>query len=126
MYQPTTICAEQYQHLHNLELADPADKEEVLHIDLLVGSDHYCDLATGQVRRGSRGPMAIETRLGWILSGPVDPQVTSSVLSVCSSHTLKVEVCATGTALDDQLKKFWELESLGVANNETSVYGKFV
>ena len=27
MYQPTTACAEQYQHLQNLELADPADKK---------------------------------------------------------------------------------------------------
>ena len=70
--------------------------------------------------------MAIETRLGWILSGPVEPQVTSSVLSVRSSHTLKVEVCATDASLDDQLKKFWELESLGIANNEISVYDKFV
>ncbi|MCG8626064.1 MAG: hypothetical protein MJE68_29215, partial [Proteobacteria bacterium] len=126
MYQPTVICAEQYPHLQDLELADPAGKEEVLNIDLLVGSDHYWDLTTGQVRWGSRGPMAIETRLGWILSGPVDPQVTNTVLSVCSTHTLTVEVCATDAALHDQLKKFWELESLGVANNETSVYDKFV
>ena len=45
MYQFTMICAEQYQHLHNLELADPADKEELLNTDLLVGSDHYWDHA---------------------------------------------------------------------------------
>ena len=126
MYQPTTACAKQYQHLQNLELADTADKKEALNIDLLVGSDHYRDLATGEVRQGSGGPMAIETRLGWILPGPVDPQVTSSVLSVCSSHTLKVEICATDASLDNQLKTFWELESLGIADNEMSVYDKFV
>ena len=47
--------------------------------------------------------MAIETRLGWILSGPVDPQVTNSVLSVCSSHMLKVEVYTTDASLNNQL-----------------------
>lgn len=114
MYQPTLACAEQYRHLQDLELADPANKEEVLGVDLLVGSDNYWDLATGRVRRGSSGPMAIQTRLGWILSGPVDPLVMSTVLSVCFTHTLKVEVCATDADLDNQLKTFWELESLGV------------
>ena len=124
--QPTIDCATRYEHLQDLELADPVSEGETLKIDLLVGSDHYWDLVTGRVKPGSRGPTAIETKMGWILSGPVDPPVMNTAVSVCSTHTLKVEVCPADSTLDDQLQKFWELETLGVANDETSVYDKFV
>ena len=57
-------------HLSGLELADPGVDGKDLEIDLLIGSDHYWKVVTGRIVRGDNGPTAIETRLGWILSGP--------------------------------------------------------
>ncbi len=47
-----------------------------MEVDLLVGSDYYWELATGRICRGNDGPVAVETKLGWVLSGPV-PAVES-------------------------------------------------
>ena len=38
----------------------------------------------------------------------------------------KIDTCTLEPNLDDQLKQFWELESLGITENEASVYDKFV
>lgn len=70
--------------------------------------------------------MAIETKLGWILSGPVEAQVGASYLTVCATHTLKIEACAIEHNLDNQLKQFWELEALGICSDEPSVYDQFM
>ena len=43
-----------------------------------------------------------------------------------TTHVLKTETCPpVEDNLDDCLKLFWELESLGVANDKTSVYERF-
>ena len=55
-----------------IELADSADIGDVLEVDMLIGSDFYWSLVTGRVRWGRIGPMAVHTKIGWILSGPVD------------------------------------------------------
>ena len=48
-------------------------------------------------------------------------------LTLTSAHTLKIDVHpSTELAMDDCLKRFWDLESLGIAKEETSVYEKFI
>ena len=54
----------------NLQLADSTDGSAAVEVDLLIGSDYYWELATGRVSRGEDGPVAVETKLGWVLSGP--------------------------------------------------------
>ena len=39
-------------------------------IDILIGSDYYWQLVTGSICRGTSGPVAVHTKLGWVLSGP--------------------------------------------------------
>ena len=51
-----------YDHLVGLKLADTSDGGPAVEIDLLIGSDHYWELATGRVSRGNGGPVAMETR----------------------------------------------------------------
>lgn len=68
--QPITLCVENYSHLSQLELAD-SHGEAQLEVDILIGSDYYWELTTGKTCRGESGPVAIHTRLGWVLSGPV-------------------------------------------------------
>ena len=40
-------------------------------IRMLIGSDFYWQLTTREIIRGQTGPIAINTKLGWVLSGPV-------------------------------------------------------
>ena len=100
-----------YQHLSGLDLADHCSESEILEVDLLIGSDVYCDIVIGEVIRGANGPVAINTRLGWVLSGPAQ---TSGVTSVnfTSIHTLRID--GSTDVLEKELQSFWELESFGV------------
>ena len=104
-----------YAHLRGLELADYGTGEDNVEVDILVGSDQYWSLVSGRVVRGKLGPAAIETKLGWVLSGPisegiqVDRQQSSLVLK---SAVNPVDV--TDETLDGDLKTFWVLESLGI------------
>ena len=125
--QPINCSKETYDHLIGLNLADSAEVSDVLEIDVLVGLDSYWNIVTGQVIRGDFGPTAIHTKVGWILSGPATQSEFTVNLTCASSHTLKVEACHSAeVALDDCLKRFWDLESLGIVSEETSVHEKFV
>ena len=91
--QPITASAEAHRHLAGLDLADWADGNSCLPVDVLVGCDHYWDLVTGSVCRGEQGPTAIHTKLGWVLSGPTlspSPVLYSSACAV-TTHLLRVD-----------------------------------
>ena len=65
----------------------------------------------------------MNTRLGWVLSGPVQTtDVTSANLN--SSHALRTDDSAE--KLDEKLRSFWELESLGIKLREDPVQEQFV
>ena len=113
--------------LSGLKLADFCTEGETLGVDILVGSDYYWKLVTGHTIKGAQGPTAVHTKLGWVLSGPVclgsvENQQRSNLVT---THVLK---CATDQVsydgLQGELKKFWDLESLGV--KPPSVYEEFV
>ena len=50
--QPLSICVENCEHLSQLELADPGS-DHPLEVDVLIGSDYYWELSTGEVKRGA-------------------------------------------------------------------------
>ena len=66
--QPISICKEGHDHFKGLELADAFDSHSELCVDVLIGIYLYWEFVTGETRRGSDGPVAIRTQLGWILS----------------------------------------------------------
>ena len=68
--QPLDLCVNSYRHLSGLQLADCSDGNTPVEVNLLIGSDYYWQLATGQVSRGDDGPIAVETKMEWVLSGP--------------------------------------------------------
>ena len=68
--QPVSFSQENFEHLAGLNLADSSDGRSRLEIDILIGSDRYWELITGEIRQWSSGPVAIHTELGWVLSGP--------------------------------------------------------
>ena len=67
--QPITACIDQNPRFMGLDLADYAAEDSTLHVDVLIGSDYYWDLVTGNICRGDSGLTAIHTKLGWVLSG---------------------------------------------------------
>ena len=90
-YQPISFCRANFDHLYDLDLADLSNSSSCAAVDILIGSDLYWDLVTGESRRGTSGPVAIKTVFGWVLSGPVKcgPPDESSTCLV--THILRVD-----------------------------------
>ncbi len=94
MGQPIAPCTEQYPHLTGLELADCSSNDLNMPVDVLIGSDYYWHIVTGNIRRGMEGPVAIHIKLGWVLSGPMSHSHSNSDCSVTnlSVHVLHAEL----------------------------------
>ena len=117
-----------HAHLRGLKLADYSTGEDDIMVDILVGSDQYWQLVSGKVVRGEDGPTAIQTKLGWVLSGPTNGAVQNDQQqnNLVTTHVLKTAtkpVDITNESLDGSLQRFWDLESLGV--RPRSVYEEF-
>lgn len=125
---PLVDSREMYPHLSGLELADEPEDGQELHVDILVGSDWYWDLVTGRVQRGSDGPVAIDTKLGWVLSGPISFSCHTDALPNCNLMThalLGNSQHSEEQTLDETMKSFWELESFGIPATDRSLYDDF-
>ena len=104
IYVVPTICSplrnqaiqftqERYSHFCDLPLADIVIDNSDSEVGILIGSNHYGALTTGRIRQGKTGPIAIETKLGRVLSGPVCHHTAfpASLINLIScTHVLKV------------------------------------
>ena len=126
--QPISACIEKNRHLAGLDLADFADTSSSLEVDILIGSDYYWSIVTGETCRGDVGPIAIHTRLGWVLSGPTSLSgLEQGSVNLVTTHVLRADTVAPNSEpLNDTLKSFWELESLGIQGPEKTVHDEFV
>ena len=109
----TKIEVDQYPHLQGLQLADSPGSNES--IDVLIGSKHYWDFVEGDIVRGEFGPVAIDSKFGWLLSGSTNNGLyneTCTANLVFGSSDSQLET--TQDPLVDVLKKFWETESIGI------------
>ena len=73
--QAVNFAASTYQHLSGLLLADSIsadENESKVEVDVLIGADYYWHFLTGAIKRGESGPTALQTKVGWVLSGPVN------------------------------------------------------
>ena len=52
-------------------MADASSSEQSSDVDMLIGSDYYWDVITGDLKRSGNGPVAVSSKFGWLLSGPV-------------------------------------------------------
>ena len=135
--QALQFAVESYDHLSHIELADSMKFSQNLgmDVDLLIGSDFYWKFLTGEIRWGEVGPVAMKTKVGWVLSGPVCQESTSQAASTnfVTSHVMHLETssleCSSSKLKDplvQQLQRFWEIESIGVSLDEGSVHDKFL
>ena len=102
---------------------DTSNGNTTMEIDMLIG---YWELTTGRTIQGQTGPVAIHIKLGWVLSGPapsLEPDRTST--SLITTHTLRVDRHQHVETLDDALRSFWDLETLGIKEPEQSMYEEF-
>ena len=98
------LAKNMYDHLSDFLLADYLTGTAPADVDILIGSDQYWQLLTGEVRRGDSGPMPIYTRLRWVLSGPVEGPTCDSELPVnlvSSTHVLRCASEPTQPENDD-------------------------
>ena len=71
--QSIDLHQRQYNHLQSLKLGNTITNPSNLPIDLLIGADYYWSLVTGKVVRSDSGSglVALNTKLGYVLSDPV-------------------------------------------------------
>ena len=123
--QQLTFAVQAYPHLKGLPLADFQTESSVLDVDILVGLDSYWLFMTGGcIKADSGGPVALESRLGWVLSGELQncKETSSTATNFAQTHVL----FAQEQNLSDQVSKFWSLESIGIhLERENSVYQQF-
>ena len=72
--------------------------------------------------------VAINTMFGWCLTGPFKNKNNineSNVRLVSSTHVMRVACENNEDQILDNLNKFWNLDSIGIKDNEQSVYENF-
>ena len=72
---PRAVNLHQCFHLQELDLADclpdePSNCSDST-VDAIIGSDYYWDIVEGEIIRGTEGLVAVRSKFGWLLSGPV-------------------------------------------------------
>ena len=79
---PGTVNLESYPSFCKLDLADNnTDVEDCNDIDVLIGSDYYWEVATGNVVREIGGLAAVSSKFGWLVSGPVQNARKGAIMS---------------------------------------------
>ena len=107
-HQFTSQAQQSYDHLRDLNLADCSTGIDNSEVDVLIGCDQYWDLVTGEVRRGENGPTAVCTRLGWVLSGPVEDErmpISKPATNLATTHVLRCATSPTQTQSQGRLEK---------------------
>ena len=93
--QSVALARHMYKHLNGIHLDDYSKGAEAAEGDILIGSDQYWQIVTGEVRRGESGPTALHTRMGWVLSGPIESSMRDydpSVNLVSSIYVIKFKI----------------------------------
>ena len=123
---PGKVNVKEYSHLHGLQLADSSIENQP--IDVLIGSDYHWEFIEGETVRGHAGPTAINSKFGWLLSGPVRKTTNCTSSKVVSNlvvsgfnavpHDI---VPKNDEMLNYTLKQFWETEAIGIKESTIDI-----
>ena len=127
---PVLVNVNKYTHLQGLDLADNSNLHQS-EIDILIGSDYYWQVVTGDIVNGNSGPVSMNNIFGWLLSGPVSPPCTDNAF-----HSLAIirKECTSKSPENDRLiqtlKQFWDNGSVGILmilieSSQSSSFWKF-
>lgn len=96
-------------HIQHLTLAHPVMSEDNFAISLLIGTDYYWNFVQDDIVRGE-GPTAQQSRLGYLLSGPLPDVLSDSTSSALLQIT---STMSSEEPLLPNLEKFWSVEGIG-------------
>ena len=112
--QNLSFAKREYAHLRNINLADSNIDNKNLNIDILIGADFYWDIVLDGFVRGNGGPVAINTKVGFVLSGPLTNSCNKNKNnSVMLTHVMKVqaEIIAENDSIVNDFSKVWSEEN---------------
>ena len=97
-------------------------------MDLLIGSELYQSFVTGNIVKSGKlgGLVAVKTKFGWILIACVGAGGKTQSVNSVSSPTNEVLIGGENDELENQVKRFWELESLEINKYEQSFYEEYL
>ena len=112
---PSAVSVEKYPYLHGLQLVDNYNGTSRAN-DVLIDSNYYWNVVSGDTVRGDHGPVAANSKLGWLLSRTVD---TTEAIEISHAHLNISESPANPIHNEDgvlvkSLQRLWEVESIGV------------
>ena len=119
---PRQVELHQCSNLQELDLADRPPLDEASNssdssVDVLIGSDYYWDVVEGEIIRGAEGLVAVRSKFGWLLSGPVKSKdheyVTHSNVVIHRPFDSPQETDGE-SELVNELRRFWDVESVGI------------
>ena len=106
------LVRENYPHLANIWLSDVFRHKEQLEIDVLIGADYLWSFQSGNfVREGVGEPVAIETGLGWVVSGPLESS-QSTMREQAVSVNLVGRDSIIAEKLEEDVQALWDLETV--------------
>ena len=116
------IVKHNFRYLANIWLSDVSPRQESLTIDLLIGNDFLHELQEDKVIRGEPGkPVAVQTKLGWVLSGPLKGKTVASSnnvnINLVHDPSKRLHVNSS-VRLDDEVKQLWDLETIGIRSTD--------
>ena len=106
LHNPIRTSIKEFPYLRGLPLAYPVTENENFEISVLIGADYYWHFVQDHVVRG-KGPTAVQSKLGYLLSGPLPSRAQITLISL-------FHVATTSNNGVCDLEKFWQVESSGV------------
>ena len=110
----------------SLKFADSNPKNTPLVVDILIGADNYWRFFNDHKVKNSKGTLvAIDTKLGYVLSGSIDKNPLES--NVLTTHVLECqyEIRESTSNLQKTLNKFWDCENIPDSDEKSIVIEKF-
>ena len=91
----------------------------------MIGSDFYWSVVTGKTNTGkNNGPVAVESKFGWVLKGPVTSFEVSTNLTFESEYShvlfLNTDQSVRNENINFNMNRSWDLETIGIREKEDS------
>ena len=111
------LARREYPHLKGVWFSDVSKYQGELEIDVLIGADYLWNFQTGVTKRGKSGePFAIETELGWVLSGPLRVQDIEG--AELAQVNFVAQTMNNEDSLESNVQKLWSFEGLGICEED--------
>jgi hypothetical protein len=105
---------QELQHLKNFNLAHPYNGQNLFAIDLLIGADFYWSFIEDEKPIRGDGPTAISSKIGYLVSGPLESVRVRGPVQTIGLHVQSVESA-------EDFSFMWSLETLGIFPHQEKV-----